>query len=509
VNRWRQGLSYRSQLNVLGVLMVFLVLGGMFVIWTAARNTETAIVGDNRRRLAESVEALKRGIERRVEFLDAEDRASPLATPESEASRKLLTLVTEMTLQSAPGVEGGFYTASGTLIGYAFPTHEGGLKTDIPEAERPVILDVAARCLRSGEPVDDQIVGVRDVILFRAVPILHGGKREGVAWAMKRLSGLRSPEGRLSSFATLSLGLGALFCVGFAFYLARSIQAGVEHVKTGLRQVGGDLRQRLGATGHSEEIQEIAEAVNRLAGQLATQLAEQKRAEELARHADRLASLGQLVAGVAHEVRNPLATIKLRAQMLMEILNDDRGRDSCAQILSEIERLDGLVNKLLIFGRTFAVNPSPADLNPVLLDRVRQFQDRATSRGIRLEARLHPAAVPAAVDAPRIAQVIDNLIQNAIEAAPAEAGIVEIRSGVEDSTTWFEVRDNGAGISPELLPRVFDPFVTTKDHGSGLGLSISNEIVQMHKGRISVTSEHGKGSCFRVTLPLASWEQDA
>jgi signal transduction histidine kinase len=105
--------------------------------------------------------------------------------------------------------------------------------------------------------------------------------------------------------------------------------------------------------------------------------------------------------------------------------------------------------------------------------------------------------------------VIDNLIQNAIEAAPAEAGIVEIRSGVEDSTTWFEVRDNGAGISPELLPRVFDPFVTTKDHGSGLGLSISNEIVQMHKGRISVTSEHGKGSCFRVTLPLASWEQDA
>jgi signal transduction histidine kinase len=508
VKRQLQGLSYRSQLNVLGVLMVFLVLGGLFVIWTAARNTETAIVADNRRSLAESVEALKRGIERRVEFLDAEDRASPLATPESEASRKLLTLVTEMTLQSATGVEGGFYTAFGTLVGYAFPTHEGGLKTDIPEAERPVILDVAARCLRSGEPVDDQIVGVRDVILFRAVPILHGGKREGVAWAMKRLSGLRSAEGRLSSFATLSLGLGALFCVGFAFYLARTIQAGVEHVKTGLRQVGGDLRHRLVATGHSEEIQEIAEAVNRLASQLEAQLAEHKRAEELARHADRLASLGQLVAGVAHEVRNPLATIKLRAQMLMEASDDGRARDSCAQILSEIERLDGLVNKLLIFGRTFAVNPSPADLNQVLLDRVQHFEDRAASQGIRLEAHLDPAALPAAVDAPKIVQVIDNLVQNALEAVTPLAGVVEIRSGMEGNTAWFQVHDNGGGISPELLRRVFDPFVTTKDHGSGLGLSISNEIVQMHNGRISVTSEHGKGSCFRVTLPLVSSEQE-
>ena len=508
MNRWLQNSSYRSQLNILGALMVFLVLWGISVVWTAARNTETAIVAANRSRLAESVEALKRGVERRTEFLDAEGRASPLATPDSESSRKLLTLVTEMTLQSAPGVEGGFFAASGALVGYAFPTHEGGLKTDIPEAERPVILDVAARSLRSGKPVDDQIVGVRDVILFRAVPIFHGGQKEGVAWAMKRLSGLRSPEGRLSSFATLTLGLGALLCVAFAFYLSRSVQSGVEHVKAGLRQVGNDLNYRIPGAGHSEEVREIAETVNRLADQLQEQIAAQKRTEELARQADRLASLGQLVAGVAHEVRNPLATVKLRTQMLMESCGGERERESCAEILSEIERLDALVNKLLVFGRTFSVAPSRADLNVLLSDRVHHFRDRADSLGIRLQARLHEQSVPAAIDQPKIVQVIDNLLQNALEAVTPGEGVVTIRSGIEGQTAWFDICDNGCGVSPELLGRVFDPFVTTKDRGSGLGLSISNEIVEMHNGKISVASEHGKGAAFRVVLPLAAPEQD-
>lgn len=502
-------MSYRSQLNVLGVLMAFLVLGGIAVLWTVIRSTEAVIIADNRRRLGESAEALKRGVERRIEFLDAEGRSSPLDTPESEASRRLMALITEMTLQSAPGVEGGFYAPSGNLIGYAFPTHEGGSKTDIPEAERPVILEVAARAQRTGRPVDDEIKGVRDVILFRAVPIRHGGKPAGVAWTMKRLTGLRTPEGRLSNIATLGLGLSALICVSLAFYLARSIQLGVESLKTGLRRIGGDIHYRLTAYGHSEEIQEIAETVNGLASRLELQMAEHKRAEQLARHADRLASLGQLVAGVAHEVRNPLATIKLRTQMLKESSGGQRAQDSCAQILGEIERLDGLVGKLLIFGRTFAINTAPADLNELALDRFHHFRELAVSQGIHLENHLHPAAIPVAVDRAKIMQVIDNLLQNAFDAVTPEESLVEIHSGVEGRLAWMEVRDNGHGVKPELLSRLFDPFVTTKDHGAGLGLSISNEIVQLHDGKISVTSEPSQGSVFRVVLPLAPLEQDA
>lgn len=224
--------------------------------------------------------------------------------------------------------------------------------------------------------------------------------------------------------------------------------------------------------------------------------------EQLIR-ADKLSGLGELVAGVAHEVRNPLGVIRASVQMMQEELEDGCGSPDLTRVmLQEIDRLDSVVNALLDFGRPSEsrfqhVSPQPALDEVVLLTR--QF---ARQQKVRVKYDYDKALPEVWADEDRLKQVFVNLISNAIQFMP-DGGDLVIKTFAERASLRISFADTGIGIPAEVRERIFDPFYTTRAGGSGLGLSIVHRIVDAHNGYINVNSKEGDGATFTVVLPLS------
>ena len=238
------------------------------------------------------------------------------------------------------------------------------------------------------------------------------------------------------------------------------------------------------------------------------------RLEEEKRRLDRLAALGEMAANVAHEVRNPLASIKTSVQLLLDdlakesndpaIFADEESRieaqESVSIVLKEVDRLDAIVRDLLLFAKPRQLYRSPCNLLE-LSDRVlRMVQTRYEEAGIVVHRNYRP--VPTVlVDVAQIEQVLFNLYLNAVQAMP-DGGVLSI--SCQEIPDWIELKvsDSGVGISPDQLEHIFQPFFTTKAHGIGLGLPITRRLVEDHHGYMFVESQLGYGTTIRVRLPL-------
>jgi two-component system sensor histidine kinase PilS (NtrC family) len=230
-------------------------------------------------------------------------------------------------------------------------------------------------------------------------------------------------------------------------------------------------------------------------------LSDLRRLEQDARRAERLASLGQLAAGIAHEIRNPLASISGSLELLRNSPQaSDDDRTLTAIVHREIARLDGLIGELLAYA-----NPRPRQVVDfdlaVVIDEVAQM-----ARGDQANAAVELAvdiARPLAMhaDPSQLRQVIWNLVRNACEAAATRGGHVRVEATADARETTVSVTDDGAGIAPEHVARMFEPFFTTRAKGTGLGLATCHAIVAEHGGRIDVETEVGKGTKMTVTLP--------
>jgi two-component system sensor histidine kinase HydH len=218
---------------------------------------------------------------------------------------------------------------------------------------------------------------------------------------------------------------------------------------------------------------------------------------------ERLAAVGNLAAAVAHEIRNPLSAVSMGLQRLraeFEPAQRDEYRRMVDLVQGEVRRLNGIVEEFLSLARPIQLKPEPVAVMP-LLDEIRQLvEGQARQAGIVVEPAI-PASLPdIRADRDRIKQVLLNLVLNAIEAMPS-GGRLTLGAAASGSALTLTVTDTGTGISPELLPRVFEPYVTTKTKGLGLGLAIARRIVEAHGGRIEAESQTGQGTSFRITLP--------
>jgi signal transduction histidine kinase len=232
---------------------------------------------------------------------------------------------------------------------------------------------------------------------------------------------------------------------------------------------------------------------------------------ELLARTERLAVLGTLAAGIAHEIRNPLVSVRTFIELLPERLHDEEFRTEFRRLtLGEIERVCDLLNDLLAFTRPAPAELEPGDLNALAAQTVRLLEPEARKRRVAL--RLVPAddLPPVLVDRGRMKQVLINLVLNGIEACGAR-GAVDVATSAPSGDIWavIDVADDGAGIPPDLAARVFDPFVTTKDGGSGLGLYVAHRIVGEHGGTIRVQPRPEGGTVFSVTLPAVTAARDA
>ena len=232
-----------------------------------------------------------------------------------------------------------------------------------------------------------------------------------------------------------------------------------------------------------------------------------KRSKSYIRRADRLASLGTLTAGLAHEIRNPLVAIKTFTQLLPERIDDEEFRNHFLNIASgEVDRISALVTELLEFARPSEPKFDLEDINSILDGMILLISTETKSKRIDILKDYASDLSPITVDREQMKQVFLNMLLNAIEATPEKGKIyVRTRSYTKpegEPYIQIEFTDTGRGIQPEDLEDIFIPFFTKKEKGSGLGLSISNQIVQDHKGYIDVESQVNKGTSFFINLPL-------
>ncbi|HEY7163387.1 MAG TPA: ATP-binding protein [Candidatus Binatia bacterium] len=234
-----------------------------------------------------------------------------------------------------------------------------------------------------------------------------------------------------------------------------------------------------------------------------------KQSQNTIRRADRLSSLGLLTAGLAHEIRNPLVAIRTFTQLLPERYDDAEFREGFQGLaLKEVDRICGLINDLLSFARPSRPNIAEEDMNDVVDGIARILETEAKEKGVQIKREFATNLPKAWIDREQLKQVFMNLILNAIQAIRDGGSIViATRSHSTDQQgqpgrfVQVEIRDTGMGIPEENLEHIFDPFFTSKDEGSGLGLSISHQIVQEHGGFILVQSKVGEGTSFLINLP--------
>jgi signal transduction histidine kinase len=231
---------------------------------------------------------------------------------------------------------------------------------------------------------------------------------------------------------------------------------------------------------------------------------EMQRTQQLMRRTDRLSSLGSMTAGLAHEIRNPLVTVKTFLDLVPARYRDKEFRGDFLKLTSsELERITKLVSDLLDFARPKKPKVSRADVNQVIEEIIPLIKVEATKRDIAIEADLQETP-PAKFDADQMKQVFLNILLNAIEAIKAHGKISVTSRDIRKNGSRYvqvEIADTGKGIPKKFVEQIFDPFFTTKEKGSGLGLAISHQIVQDHHGFIEVESMPKKGTTFFINIP--------
>jgi signal transduction histidine kinase len=231
--------------------------------------------------------------------------------------------------------------------------------------------------------------------------------------------------------------------------------------------------------------------------------------ERRTRQAERLAELGTLTGGLAHEIKNPLSTVQLNLQLLKEDIPPDnpahpRVAGRLETVHRETSRLRDILDDFLRFAGKLEVDRKPTELNTLLDELVDFFTPQAQLQRVRLRLRRAPEDIVADVGAKLIKQAVLNLMINALQAMPAGGGELILSLTTDGRQANIDVIDTGTGIPPDAVEKIFQAYYSTKKGGTGLGLAMTHRIVSEHGGTIAVQSDVGKGSDFTISIPLKS-----
>ncbi len=403
-----------------------------------------------------------------------------------------LTTLVQVALSSAIGVEGGIWQADAGSLAYAFPSYEGtGPKTDLPAAELNTIREVNAEAVRSGRPAGRRQPARSQVLLVHACP-LRGPLQGTTAWTMTRAFTAEGP-----AYTQLLAGLLvlALTIFGSAIWLARvlfSWSRKIGALEKALGKSGSVDLPKLPRTGE-QELDRLVDALNQTGERLAL---ERRRAST----AERLAAVGRLSAGLAHEIRNPIAAMRLKAENALAASDGARKKIALEAILTQVARLDALLRNLLQM--TQAGEPKPIDVELVsfLESTIEPHQELAAANGLSLEMGTpEPTSPLPRFDPSQMQRALDNLILNAIQNTLAGGRIVVDALRQQDKLL-LSVTDSGAGVSEEMRERLFEPFATARSEGTGLGLAIVREIARAHHGEARLAHTE-RGARFEIEVP--------
>lgn len=419
----------------------------------------------------------------------------PTTSLEDADLRASLTTVVQTALRDRPAIEGGLWQADAGAVAYAYPTYQGaGPKTDMPPAEAPRIKAINAAAQAEDRATSRQYRAATQVLVLAACP-LRGPIPQLTAWTMTRVVTF---AGR--AYQQLMAGLGVLLLAVMVatISLIRLTVTWSRHVVRIEKALQADDVVRLPPiepTGE-KELDQIIAALN-LAGRRLADTSE--RAEHLAlkvASGERLAAIGRVAAGVAHEIRNPIAAMRLKAENAL-LADAPRQKEALSMMLGQIERLDRLLTRLLSLTDRDPPQRQSTSVRTLIGAVVLEHSERATDRGLTITTDIQ--ANTANLDAEQIRRALDNLVLNAIEGAPAQSQIV-LGAHVQGDTLHLSVRDAGAGPPASIRDHLFEPFVTGRSDGTGLGLSLVREIANAHGGTARFESD-ANGTVFEILIP--------
>ena len=329
-------------------------------------------------------------------------------------------------------------------------------------------------------------------------PIIYNNKVVAVAFAdtmiPPELHFQKSVFGYISIFGPAGLVIGLILMI----MIVNNSNKNISKIGKGLEIMSKDLSYRFEPMGG--DINKVAEAINIMAASLE----KKEQLEEQLKRAEKLASLGQMISGVAHEIRNPLGIIRGTVQLMGKNFKEVEGLDEYIRIVKEqSDRENNVIQELLDYARPSKQIMREMDIN-ILIKGVLSFTNKyIQDRHVRLNLELAEGLPELLMDCDKIKQVFVNMILNACEAME-NGGDLKIRTEKDKDNKWLKTyfEDTGIGMNEVVLKNLFSPYYTTKPKGTGLGLAISNGIIEMHGGYIKVISKVGEGSTFVVELPI-------
>lgn len=361
--------------------------------------------------------------------------------------------------------------------------------------------DVYDIVLQDGQDYKGEAFVVKEPFITRYTPLRdHTSGVVGMLYVGARLSTfeslVRTINQRVLLIAAFSIVIAGVIAVPIARFITKPITVLVD---ANQRMATGDLSVRVPETAQGE-LGLLSRSFNSMAAEL-----EQTQNELLQK--EKLASVGQLAAGVAHEINNPLASILLFSDMMYrETPEGDRHRDDLKMIIDETTRCKRIVSDLLNFSRQQEMLTQHVNLNDLVDQTIDEVGILPNFEGITIQRDFDPNLTSLQADPNQLKQVFINLLNNAAESIEGDGQIAVSTRQVNPAWVEIKISDTGCGIPQENLGKMFTPFFTTKGvgKGTGLGLSITYGIIKMHRGQISVESESGVGTCFTIRLPVRS-----
>ena len=491
---WVDHLSFRAKLSLMvNLLIILLIVGSALLV---ERRQRTAIVQEVEKRALVMAQAL-----------------------ESATAADLLTYNYVSVEQSVVK-----FSKTPDLVYAVVLDKEGNLAAQfVRDYPLRKILSRPSDARTSSGPTIEQVQvpgTARETVYNVTLPVRIEGSPE--QWGTIRLgislTGMHKEIARtrwqIAGFGVLGLLLGSAGAILLARRMTRPIQA----LTQGVGAVGrGDLSQRIEVVS-LDELGQLSAAFN----EMTAQLARVRELEDRLRRADRLAALGTMAAGIAHDIRNPLTSILIFSQLMSLHHDDPEVRAKFDRVVPrELERVQAVIEDMMELARSGTLNLEVTSLNEVLAQVLELFEGQVAALGIKI-SREFAADLPSCMaDRKRLHRCFSNIIANGIQAMPS-GGDLSVRTdrlpapGLSDPQTdnstqgaqngskvRVVISDTGQGIPPDRLLRIFDPFYTTKEKGLGLGMAITHRIIEDHKGTVDVQSQLGLGTTFTIHFPVS------
>jgi signal transduction histidine kinase len=291
------------------------------------------------------------------------------------------------------------------------------------------------------------------------------------------------------------------FGIVFGLWMARKVLRPILVINKGVKKIGeGELGHKIPEEGMGE-VKELAVSFNKMSTELKELVDAIKSAQEKLVRTEKLYAVGEFSAGVAHEIRNPLTSIKLLVQTIRNTGRSFSGNDIDV-IDKEINRINRIIRSFLAFAKPEKIEKRDVNIKEVLDDVLTITKPKMRQSGIQLIQKL-PMATPIIYgNYDALKQVFLNLILNAMQAIDGDGGTIEVEAFADEKSLSVMIRDSGSGISEMDQKKIFDPFFTTKKEGTGMGLALTHNIIDEHSGRIDIESLPGKGTTIKVELPV-------